>query len=155
VKQISCSLILIIVLTLTPSSGSGAPSPAITVLVDGQAVPTTSELSKASLPPILAGGHLMLPIAWIHERWGKSVWIDSLHDVIDIEGDIHFRLGQKQASIWATHLGVRGTQLIPLPLPPQKIGGRIYVPARPFADTFGYDLHWDAAARVVQLRRRG
>ena len=134
-------------------SGSGTPS--ITPAVPTPATPPSADDIKVIVngttltfdqPPVVVDGRTLVPLRAIFEALGAEVdYEQSTQTVTAVRDNITVSL-----TIGSNILTKNGEQ-ITLDVPAQIIGGRTLVPARAIAESFGAEVIWDAATRVVTI----
>jgi len=132
---------LLAMLVLTGSL-AGAAGP-IQVLVDGQPL-------SLDVPPVEAGGRLLVPLRGIFERLGAEVvYNKTTRAITATKGDIvvGMQLGSSIASI--------NQRAVVLDTPPSTVQGRTMVPLRFVSEALGAKVRWIGAARVVEITTAG
>ena len=115
------------------------PSDDIKVLVNG----TTLTFDQ---PPVVVDGRTLVPLRAIFEALGAEVdYEQSTQTVTAVRGNDTVSL-----TIGSNILTKNGEQIM-LDVPAQIIGGRTLVPARAIAESFGAEVVWDPATRVVTI----
>jgi hypothetical protein len=122
------------------SLSAAAPLAAITVVVDGVAVPP-------SPPAIERGGRVLLPMRVTFEALGAEVkWQAATQTATAVRGDttVRMTIGSDRAYV--------DDQEVLLAVPPQLIGGSTYIPVRFPAEAFGCDVQWVGATQTVLIK---
>ena len=127
---------------VTPTPTPPTPPPPtddIKVLVNGTAL-------TFDQPPVVVDGRTLVPLRAIFEALGAEVdYEQSTQTVTAVRGNDTVSL-----TIGSNILTKNGEQ-ITLDVPAQIIGGRTLVPARAIAESFGAEVVWDPATRVVTI----
>lgn len=109
----------------------------ITVTLNGSSI-------DFDVPPQIIDGRTMVPIRAIFERMGAEVtWDDGTKTAVSTKGGntVKMTLGKKSVSINGSYKE--------MDTPPVIIDGRILVPARYAAESFGYTVDWQSSTRTV------
>lgn len=117
----------------------GEPASAITVIVNGEALP--------SYPPaVQRSGRVLLPMRMIFEALGAEVkWEAATQTAIGIRGDTTVRMSIGDRRAWIND------RAVVLDVPPQLIGGSTYMPVRFPAEAFGAGVGWQGATQTVEI----
>jgi len=143
-------MLAVIVFLLALSSGlfgmntarSNVRTPAtqdIRVLVDGIQV-------QFDQPPIIQNGRILVPMRAIFEALGASVGWNENTQVVSSRRDtalLHVQVGRDYIAT--------NTLPIPLDVPAQIIGDRVFVPIRAISEGFGADVGWYESSRTIRI----
>ena len=95
-------------------------------------------------PPITQDGRTLVPLRAIFEALGATVdWNNDTQTVTAVRGSISLSMQV------GSNILVRNGERITLDVPAQLVGGRILVPARAVAESFGASVEWDGNTRTV------
>jgi len=120
--------------------GNKTSSTAISVQLDGRSL-------SFDVPPQIVGGRTLVPLRAIFEALGASVdWAAATQTVTATNGETVVVL-----TIGGTSPQVNG-QVITIDQPGIVVEGRILVPLRFVAESFGVSVDWDTATRAVTIK---
>lgn len=114
--------------------------------IDGEAV-------GFYLPPLMVAGHVMVSVRLFHDMLGAPLSLQTAHWGVFEVGSVAFKLGVKEAFVEVPVVGGNQGWRRPLPVAPQHINNRIYVPLRVFAESMDHKVTWDSKTRTVSIIR--
>ena len=104
-----------------------------------------SEIS-AEVPPTIIDGRTMVPVRAIFEAVGANIEFDAETKTITAKnGDTTVSM-----TVGANTVTVNDKE-VQLDAPAVIVSGRTLAPARFVAETFGYDVQWDAENKIVKI----
>ena len=102
--------------------------------------------TSAEVPPTVIEGRTMVPVRAIFEAVGANIEFDAETKTITAKkGDtiVSMTVGAKVATV--------NNKQVQLDAPAVIVSGRTLAPARFVAETFGYDVQWDAENKIVKI----
>jgi hypothetical protein len=114
-----------------------ARADAPTILVDGV-------VARTDVPSVLEGGHVLVPLRGVFERFGADVSFDEAHNVaIARRNGVTVKVAVDSSDAW-----IDGSH-VTLDVPARELGGRVEVPLRFVADALGVSVDYDATSNTV------
>jgi len=116
-----------------------ASADAPTILLDGQRV-------TLDVPPAVSGGHVLVPLRGVFERFGAAVSFDDQNQLaIAVLGDVTVKVSLRSPDAWIN--GEHRT----LEVGAREIAGRTLVPLRFVSEALGISVDYDAAQNTVVI----
>jgi len=135
---------LALCLALAWPQGDAAAERSIEVYADGALVRFAGAL------PIVADGTTLVPVRPIAEALGAEVtWRPESNRIVFA----HDEAGEIVVAINSGAGTVDGRPVVFGGEPPRIVDGHTYVPLRFIAQSFGYDVAWNEAARTIRIER--
>lgn len=137
--MLRCRAVLALVVGLSLLAAVAFGESAIRVTVNGKAVAMDS-------PPVIVNGHTLVPLRAIFEAMGVApVWDGKTGTVTASSSGVQLKLvvGSKTAFVNGKSVGLDEPGVIR--------NGRVMVPGRFIAETFGGKVDWNASARTVVI----
>ncbi len=134
------SMIIALICSFMLLSTAAVADDGITVLLDGQSV-------EFDVPPAILNDRTMVPMRAVFEALGASVeWDDATKTASAKKDNVNLLI------IPNSNVMTKNSLPISLDVGPVIIDGRILVPVRAIAESFGCDVSWEADTRSVVIR---
>jgi len=115
------------------------PAENIRVIIDGRTL-------SMDVPPMTIGGRTLVPLRAIFTAMGAEVlWNPETREITASRGGVEIKLTV------GSDILLRNGQSITLDVSAFTAHGRVFVPARAIAESFGAQVHWDENTRTIVI----
>lgn len=118
----------------------------ITLQIGSNLASVGSETVELESPPVIEKGFTLVPLRFISEAFGASVYWNGALQVITIIYQTH--------TIWIqvdSTVAVVDGNSVKLDAPPKIMSGRTFVPIRFISETFGATVDWDGTTKTITI----